>query len=63
MFSFLKNIFIKPKKKIKITSLQVMTKSELEKLGRKYGIELDKRFRKEDLVETLYNYLKKINKT
>ena len=63
MFSFLKNIFIKPKKKIKITSLQVMTKSELEKLGRKYGLELDKRFRKEDLVETLYAYLKKINKT
>ena len=33
-------------------------KTELEKLGRKHGIELDRRFRKSDLVETLFKHLK-----
>jgi len=58
MFSFLRNLFVKPKKKIKITHLQIMTKSQLETLGRKHGIELDRRFHKSDLVETLFNHLK-----
>lgn len=58
MFSFLKNLFVKPKKKIKITHLQIMTKSQLETLGRKHGIELDRRYRKTDLVQTLYHKLK-----
>tara|TARA_R100001443_G_scaffold50118_1_gene62386 strand:- start:464 stop:646 length:183 start_codon:yes stop_codon:yes gene_type:complete len=58
MFSFLKNIFIKPKKRLKITHLQIMTKSELEKLGRKHGIELDRRHSKGDLVDTLFKHLK-----
>lgn len=58
MFSFLRNLFIKPKKKIKITHLQIMTKSQLETLGRKHGIELDRRFHKRDLVQTLFNHLK-----
>jgi|TARA_E500000318_G_scaffold104032_1_gene109648 hypothetical protein len=58
MFSFLKNLFVKPKKKLKITHLQIMTKNELEKLGRKHGIELDRRYRKTDLVQTLYHKLK-----
>ena len=35
-----------------------MTKSQLEKLGRKHGIELDRRYRKTDLVQTLFNHLK-----
>jgi hypothetical protein len=35
-----------------------MTKNELEKLGRKHGIELDRRYRKTDLVQTLYHKLK-----
>jgi len=58
MFSFLRNLFVKPKKKIKITHLQIMTKSQLETLGRKHGIELDRRFHKSDLVATLFNHLK-----
>ena len=58
MFSFIKNLFVKPKKKLKITHLQIMTKSELEKLGRKHGLELDRRFRKSDLIETLFKHLK-----
>ena len=53
MFSFIKNLFVKPKKKLRITHLQLMTKSQLEKLGRKHGIELDRRYRKTDLVQTL----------
>ena len=63
MFSFLKNLFgPKPKKKISRTALQIMTKKELETLGRKYGMELDRRFHKSDLVDQLYAYLRKINK-
>ena len=58
MFSFFKNLFVKRKKKLRITHLQLMTKSQLESLGRKHGIELDRRFRKTDLVETLYEHLK-----
>lgn len=58
MFSFIKNFFVKPKKKLRITHLQLMTKSQLEKLGRKHGIELDRRYRKTDLVQTLFNHLK-----
>ena len=55
MFSFLKNLFFPaPKSNIKITHLQVMTKAELEHLGRKHGIELDKRFKKPQLVLTLF---------
>ena len=37
----------------------MITKKELEKLGRKYGIELDRRFTKSDLVEELYEHLNK----
>ena len=59
MFSFITNLF-KPKPKvIKKTSLVMMTKKELENLGRKHGIELDRRFTKSDLVEELYEHLKK----
>jgi len=39
-----------------------MTKKELENLGRKHGIELDRRFTKADLVEELYDHLKKKQK-
>ena len=37
----------------------ILTKKELENLGRKHGIELDRRFTKSDLVEELYEYLQK----
>ncbi len=30
-----------------------MTKDELEEIGRMYGIELDKRYKKEDLIKRL----------
>ena len=59
MFSFIINLFKSKPKAIKKTNLVMMTKKELEKLGRKYGIELDRRFTKSDLVEELYEHLKK----
>ena len=42
-----------------IKSLKNKTKSELEKIGRKIGVELDKRFTKSKLIQQI----KKINKT
>ena len=59
MFSFIKNLFVPKPKPIKKTSLMILTKKELENLGRKHGIELDRRFTKIDLVEELYEYLQK----
>ena len=34
-----------------------MTKRELEKVGRKHGIELDRRYLKDDLVEQLWSHI------
>tara|TARA_B100000035_G_scaffold142900_1_gene121599 strand:+ start:105 stop:293 length:189 start_codon:yes stop_codon:yes gene_type:complete len=60
MFSFLKNLFVpKPKAVPSRAKLSMMTKSELEKFGRKHGIELDKRFSKDTLVDELHAHLKK----
>jgi hypothetical protein len=60
MLNFIKNLFKpKPKKILKRTHLQIMTKKELETLGRKYGLELDRRFHKSDLVDELFNHISK----
>ena len=59
MFSFITNLFKSKTKTIRKTNLVMMTKKELENLGRKHGIELDRRFTKSDLVEELYEHLKK----
>lgn len=57
MFSFITNLF-KPKPKlIKKSRLLTMTKRELETLGRKHGIELDRRYLKDDLVEQLWKHM------
>ena len=53
MFSFITNLFKPKPKKPSKAGLTMMTKKELEKLGRKYGIELDRRFTKSDLERTL----------
>ena len=42
-----------------VKSLKNKTKSELERIGRKIGVELDKRFTKSKLIQQI----KKINKT
>lgn len=62
MLNFIKNLFKPKPKKINKIGLRMMTKKELENLGRKHGIELDRRFTKADLVEELYNHLKKKQK-
>lgn len=60
MFSFFVNLFKpKPKRVLKRTHLQIMTKKELENLGRKHGIELDRRNHKSDLVDELFNHITK----
>ena len=59
MFSFITNLFKSKPKTIRKTNLVMMTKKELENLGRKHGIELDRRFTKSDLVEEFYEHLKK----
>ena len=53
MFSFITNLFKPKPKPIKKSRLLTMTKRELETLGRKHGIELDRRYLKDDLVEQL----------
>ena len=42
-----------------VKSLKNKTKNELERIGRKIGVELDKRFTKSKLIQQI----KKINKT
>ena len=39
--------------------MQIMTKKQLETLGRKHGLELDRRFHKSDLVDELFNHISK----
>tara|TARA_Y100001937_G_C7082938_1_gene313911 strand:+ start:525 stop:755 length:231 start_codon:yes stop_codon:yes gene_type:complete len=45
-------------KEIKISDLQYKTKAELEKLGRKIGIELDKRLTKQKLINQIKKKIK-----
>ena len=57
MFSFITNLFKPKPKPIKKCKLLTMTKRELETLGRKHGIELDRRYLKDDLVEQLWSHI------
>lgn len=58
MFKKIKEFFF-PKKplilkdEINLTGLEKKTKAELEKLGRKIGIELDKRLTKDKLIKQI----------
>ena len=47
-------------KKIDVKGLEKKTKAELEKLGRKIGIELDKRLTKAKLISQLKKENKKL---
>ena len=55
---FLKT-YVKPKtpEKMTISKLRIMKKKDLELLGRKHGIELDRRYHKETLVNQLFNHI------
>ena len=62
MLNFLKHIFyVKPKPvAYTISKLRMMRKKELESLGRKYGIELDRRYKKETLVNKLWDKMSNV---
>tara|TARA_B100000902_G_scaffold95610_1_gene98364 strand:- start:678 stop:863 length:186 start_codon:yes stop_codon:yes gene_type:complete len=57
MFSFITNLFKPKPKKVSKSRLMTMTKRELENVGRKYGIELDRRHSKDDLIEELWSHI------
>ena len=57
MFSFITNLFKPKPKQIKKSRLMTMTKRELEKVGRKHGIELDRRHNKKKLIKELEDHL------
>jgi len=54
----LKPYMPKREKEIKVADLQYKTKAELEKLGRKIGIELDKRLTKDKLIKQIKKKIK-----
>jgi len=53
-------VLTKEVKKIDIKGLEKKTKAELEKLGRKIGIELDKRLTKAKLISQIKKENKKL---
>ena len=53
-------VLTKEVKKIDTKGLEKKTKAELEKLGRKIGVELDKRFTKAKLVAEIKKQNKKL---
>ena len=60
-FLFPKPLLLKNEvKKIDVKGLEKKTKDELEKLGRKIGIELDKRLTKAKLISQLKKENKKL---
>ena len=65
MFNKIKEFFF-PKKplvlkdEINLKGLEKKTKAELEKLGRKIGVELDKRFTKAKLIAEIKKQNKKL---
>ena len=62
----IKSFFVKPlvlkneDKKIDTKGLEKKTKAELEKLGRKIGVELDKRLTKSKLISQIKKENKKL---
>ena len=55
---YMKPLVLKKKDEINIKGLEKKTKSELEKLGRKVGIELDKRLTKDKLIKQIKKHCK-----
>jgi hypothetical protein len=66
LWNKIKSFFVKPLvlknevKKIDTKDLNKKTKAELEKLGRKIGVELDKRFTKTKLIAEIKKQNKKL---
>ena len=61
IYSWFVKHYLKPlvlKNEINLKDLKKKTKAELEKLGRKVGIELDKRLTKDKLIKQIKKYIK-----
>jgi hypothetical protein len=58
MPGFEKPLLLKDEVKTDLKYLKTQTKSELEKLGRKVGVELDKRLTKEKLIKQIRKHSK-----
>ena len=58
---YMKPLKLKKEWEIDIKGLKNKTKKELEKLGRKVGIELDRRLTKDKLINKLRNILNNAN--
>ena len=54
----MKPLVLKKKDEIDIKGLEKKTKKELEKLGRKIGVELDRRFTKDKLIKQIKKHCK-----
>ena len=55
---YMKPLKIKKEWEIDIKGLKSKTKKELEKLGRKGGVELDRRFTKDKLIKQIKKHIK-----
>ena len=58
MPGFEKPLLLKDEVKTDLKHLRTQTKAELEKLGRKVGVELDKRLTKEKLIKQIRKHSK-----
>ena len=58
MPGFEKPLLLKDEVKTDLKHLRTQTKSELEKLGRKVGVELDKRLTKDKLIKQIRKHSK-----
>ena len=55
---YMKPLNLKKEWEVDIKGLKSKTKKELEKLGRKIGIELDRRFTKDKLIKQIKKHIK-----
>ena len=55
---YMKPLKLKKECEVDIKGLKSKTKKELEKLGRKIGIELDRRFTKDKLIKQIKKHIK-----
>ena len=55
---YMKPLVLKKKNEIDLKGLKNKTKKELEKLGRKIGVELDRRFTKDKLIKQIKKHCK-----